>query len=330
MFPLPILSFFSECRVADGEQVTITAAHHESMNRVSEGRHERCRKSWKGDVVIHPFSCMVATSNSDIDGVIAEHARLRRVYDNRRESKRQQGAIEASKQAVASRLITPIAFYEKPPVLGEIAQYECAYYKLEPKAFLQEKIEREGGRWSIVIEVHAVAGDPDLIVSSSTKYPSDKDYTWRSMGEGSDRITITPNDPNYPGDGQGRWQPLYIAVPSVGASACRFNLYASVSKWSDTEAEKRRMQVAVNMQVLVSSEQLSPPLLLLTSPSVCRHERRACQHRAPRKSQQRPIISRVFDRLCSAKRRDVVLDGQGEQRRGEEGHVCSHGKGTDA
>ena len=249
MFPLSILSIFSEFSVAYAEQVTITAAHHESMNRVSEGRHERCRKSWKGDVAIHPFSCMVATSNSDIDGVIAEHARLRRAFDNRRESKRQQGAIEASKQAVASRLITPIAFYEKPPVLGEIAQYECAYYKLEPKTFLQEKMEKEGGLWSIVIEVHAVAGDPDLIVSSSSKYPSDKDYTWRSMGEGDDKIVITPIDPNYPTDGHGHWQTLFIAVPSVSAAACRFHLFASANKWHNTEAEKRRVLANIGMQV---------------------------------------------------------------------------------
>jgi hypothetical protein len=219
------------------------------MNRVSEGRHERCRKSWKSDAVIHPFSCMVATSNSDIDGVIAEHAHLKRSFDNRRESKRQAGAIEASKQAVASRLITSITFYEKPPVLGEIAQYECAYFKLEPKTFVQEKIEKEGGTWCIVVEVQAITGDPDLIISATNRYPSDKDYTWRSMGEGNDRITITPIDPNYPSDGQGRWQPLYIAVPCVGASNCRFNLYVSVSKWTDTEAEKRRLEVAMNMRV---------------------------------------------------------------------------------
>jgi hypothetical protein len=219
------------------------------MNRVSEGRHERCRKSWKSDAVIHPFSCMVATSISDIDGIIAEHAQLKRAFDARREHRRQAGAIEASKNAIATRAITPITFYEKPPVLGEIAQYECAYFKLEPKAFLQDKIEREGGLWCIEIEVQAITGDPDLIISCTSKYPSDKEFTWRSMGEGDDKIVITPIDPNYPGDGEGHWQTLFIAVPSVSAATCRFHLFASASRWSDVESEKRRIQANANMQV---------------------------------------------------------------------------------
>ncbi len=235
--------------MCDGIQVTITAAHHRSMNQASEGRHERCRRSWKSDAAIHPFSCMVGTSVNDIDGIIAQHALLKRSFDTRKERKRLVGAFEASKRAVAARVITPITFYEKPPVLGEIAQYECAYFKLDPKTFLQDKIEKEGGRWSIAIEVRAITGDPDLIISTTSKYPSDKDYTWRSMGGGDDRISIAPPDPNYPGDGQGHWQPLFIAVPCVGASACRFNLFASVVKWTDVESDKRRMQAAVDMQV---------------------------------------------------------------------------------
>jgi hypothetical protein len=192
---------------------------------------------------------MVATSISDIDGIIAEHAQLKRSFDTRKERKRQAGAIEASKQAVAARVITPINFYEKPPVLGEISQYECAFYKLDPKAFLQDKLEKEGGQWSIVVGVQAFSGDPDLMISGSSKYPTDKDYTWRSMGEGDDQIVITPADPNYPHDGHGHWQPLFIAVPSVSAAACRFNIFASVSKWTDTESERRRIQAAINMQV---------------------------------------------------------------------------------
>lgn len=234
-------------------QVIITAAHHQSMNQVSDGRHERCRKSWKSDAVIHPFSCMVATSISDIDGIISEHAHLKRSFDTRKERRRHTGAIEASKNAVAARTITPITFYEKPPVLGEIAQYQCAYFKLEPKTFLQDKIEKEGGMWCIVIEVQAIAGDPDLIISCTSKYPSDKDFTWRSMGEGDDKIVISPIDPNYPGDGEGHWQTLFIAVPSVSAATCRFHLFASASKWTDVESEKRRIQANDNMQVCACS-----------------------------------------------------------------------------
>jgi hypothetical protein len=238
------------------------------MNRVSEGRRERCRKSWKSDAVIHPFSCMVATSISDIDGIIAEHAKLKRAFDTRKERRRQAGAIEASKNAVAARAITPITFYEKPPVLGEIAQYECAFFKLEPKAFMQEKIEKEGGRWCIAIEVQALAGDPDLIISCTSKYPTDKDFTWRSMGEGDDKIVITPIDPNYPGDDEGHWQTLFIAVPSVSAAACRFHLFATATKWSDTEYEKRRLQANVNMQVSVYSFSLIVSSALLTLASI--------------------------------------------------------------
>lgn len=257
--------------LSDDAQVTITASHHDKMNRVSEGRHERCRKSWKSNAVIHPFSCMVATSISDIDGIISEHTQHKRAFDIRKERKRQAGAIEASKQAVAARIITPIFFYEKPAVLGEIAQYECAFYKLDPKAFMQDKLEKEGGEWSIEIEVQALTGDPDLIISVTSKYPTDKDFTWRSMGEGDDKIVITPIDPNYPTDGHGHWQTLFIAVPSVSAAACRFHLFASATKWHNTEAEKRRVLANIGMQVRAHVQppralvlfhliQLQPPL----------------------------------------------------------------------
>ena len=275
--------------LSDDAQVTITASHHDKMNRVSEGRHERCRKSWKSNAVIHPFSCMVATSISDIDGIISEHTQLKRAFDSRKERKRQAGAIEASKQAVAARIITPIFFYEKPAVLGEIAQYECAFYKLDPKAFMQDKLEKEGGEWSIEIEVQALTGDPDLIISVTSKYPTDKDFTWRSMGEGDDKIVITPIDPNYPTDGHGHWQTLFIAVPSVSAAACRFHLFASANKWHNTEAEKRRVLANIGMQVRAHVQppralvlfhliQLHPPSAI---PSGCRHEQRVSQYRAP-------------------------------------------------
>ncbi len=247
-----ILDFCSSMiHISHAQQVTITAAHHRDMNKVTQGRHERCRRSWKSDATVHPFSCMVATSISDIDGIIAEHTHLKRSFDTRRERKRLAGSLEASKNAVAARVITAISFYEKPPVLGEIAQYECAYFKLDPKAFMQDKIEKEGGAWSIVIEVHAIAGDPDLIISCRNKYPSDKDFMWRSMGGGDDKIVITPLDPNYPCNGQGHWQALFIAVPCVGAVVCRFHLLASVSKWTDVASERRRTEAAVSMQARV-------------------------------------------------------------------------------
>jgi hypothetical protein len=224
-------------------QITVTAAHHQKMNGLSQGRHERCHRNWRDNPATHPFSCM--TSASDVDGVLAEHAQLKRSLEGRRTD----GAIQASKHAVQGRVITPVAFYEKPPTLGEIAQYECAYFKLETKSFMQDKLEKEGGQWSIVIEVTAITGDPDLIISCTNKYPTDKDYTWRSMGGGDDKIVIPPCDPHYPWDGHGHWQTLFIAVPSVSAAACRFHLHASVMKWTDVEAEKRRKVASMNMQV---------------------------------------------------------------------------------
>ena len=49
---------------------------------------------------------------------------------------------------------------------------------------------------SISVSLESNVGDPDLYMSIAEP-PTEKEYTWRSVREGSDLILIHPKDPNY-------------------------------------------------------------------------------------------------------------------------------------
>lgn len=49
---------------------------------------------------------------------------------------------------------------------------------------------------SISVTLESTEGDPDLYMAIAEP-PTEKEYTWRSVREGSDLILIHPHDPNY-------------------------------------------------------------------------------------------------------------------------------------
>ena len=126
----------------------------------------------------------------------------------------------------------------------------------EPKATIRGK--------SISVVLEASEGDPDLYMSIAEP-PTEKEYVWRSVREGSDEILIHPHDPNY------IYGMYYVAV-SCASSDVIFKVYA---RFINTET-------ADDLELFARTQLVTYQTLKSTIKD-SEHRRRLCAGRNPEK-----------------------------------------------
>ena len=77
-------------------------------------------------------------------------------------------------------------------VYAEALRYERKVFFFDLTKFPKAQVRGK----SISVTLESTDGDPDLYMAIAEP-PTEKEYTWRSVREGSDLILIHPHDPNY-------------------------------------------------------------------------------------------------------------------------------------
>ena len=162
--------------------------------------------------------------------------------ESSQECGKQVKALFASRHQSRSAEAVPKPSTVEMHEIGLSGQIEMSAKRYERKVFFLDlskypKTQTRGK--SIEVTLESTEGDPDLYMAIAEP-PTEKEYTWRSVREGSDVILIHPKDPNYIADGT-----YYIGV-SCAISDTAFILYGRLRETEsgdDAQLFKRMQEV---------------------------------------------------------------------------------------
>jgi len=116
--------------------------------------------------------------------------------------------------------------------IGLTGELHCTAKRYERKIFFLDltKFPKSLIRGkSISVSLDSDDGDPDLYMAIAEP-PTEKEYTWRSVREGSDNILIHPQDPNYV-------YGIYFIGVSCPSTDSSFSVYARMVNTQSSECQ---------------------------------------------------------------------------------------------
>eukprot|EP00961_Rhodomonas_salina_P139703 1880122-Rhodomonas_salina.3 len=197
-----------------------------------------------------PFGWCITESGVALeDSVHAAHEKLTSILNAHKAASRANTAIVSEEIFLDQEVKAKVERYSRKFFFVNLERY--------PKAQVKNK--------SISVMVESISGDPDLYMST-THPPTEREYTWRSLKEGTDVIEILPSDPNYV------LGVFYIAV-YCPTSDCEFHLRARLHRLpANADAERLSRERATMYDSIRSKIRQSAYRLKMSESGKSRHD----------------------------------------------------------